>query len=141
MGATLAVLGLFLALDLARPADEQTHLGRLFEDIRTRGGGVFFDTVGRKIGTNLRVFTSTIWTYFVPPALAFMAWLLLRPKNRWEQLARRYPTVRAGLVGGLILSVLGFAVNDSGIVVPSMILSYLVPVALIAHLLLEREAA
>lgn len=139
VGATLAVLGLFLALDLARPADEQTHLGRLFEDIRTRGGDVFLDTVGRKIGTNLRVFTSTIWTYFVPPALAFMAWLLLRPKDRWAQLATRYPTLRAGLVGGLILSVLGFAVNDSGIVVPSMILSYLVPVALVAHLLLERE--
>jgi hypothetical protein len=139
-GVTLAVLGLFLAFDLARPPDERTHLGRLFEDIRTRGGGVFLDTIGRKVETNLRVFTSTIWTYFVPPALAFIAWLLLRPKNRWEQLASRYPTVRAGLIGGLILSVLGFAVNDSGIVVPAMILSYLVPVALLAHLLLEREA-
>lgn len=140
VAATVAVLGLFLAFDLARPADERTHLGRLFEDVQTRGGGVFLDTVGRKIETNLRVFTSTIWTYFVPPALAFMAWLLLRPKNRWEQLATRYPTLRAGLVGGLILSVLGFAVNDSGIVVPAMILSYLVPVALVTHLLLERES-
>ena len=140
VGATIAVVGLFLAFDLARPTDERTHLARLFEDVRTRGGSVFLDTVGRKLGANLRVFTSTIWTYFVPPALAFMAWLLLRPKNRWEQLATRYPTLRAGLVGGLILSVLGFAVNDSGIVVPAMILSYLVPVALVAHLLLEREA-
>ena len=38
-----------------------------------------------------------------------------------------------------MLCVLGFAVNDSGIVVPAMVLSYLVPVALLAHLLLERE--
>lgn len=136
----LAVLGLFLLFDLARPAEERTHLGRLFEDIRTRGASVFVDTIERKISTNLRVFTSTIYTYFVPPALAFIAWLLLRPKNRWETLARRYPTVRAGLIGGLVLSVLGFAVNDSGIVVPATILSYLVPVALVVHLLLEREA-
>lgn len=136
---TLAVVGMFLALDLARPPDERTHLARLFEDVRSRGGGAFGDTIGRKISTNLRVFTSTIWTYFVPPALAFIAWLLLRPKNRWEELARRYPTLRAGLIGGLVLCVLGFAVNDSGIVVPAMVLSYLVPVALLAHLLLERE--
>lgn len=136
---TLAVLGAFLAFDLARPADERTHLARLFEDVRDRGFGAFGDTIGRKISTNLRVFTSTIWTYFVPPALAFIAWLLLRPNNRWEELARRYPTLRAGLIGGLVLCVLGFAVNDSGIVVPAMVLSYLVPVALLAHLLLERE--
>lgn len=139
-GAALAVLGLFLLFDLARSAEERTHLGRLFEDVRTRGAGVFMDTLERKISTNLRVFTSTIYTYFVPPALAFIAWLLLRPKNRWETLARTYPTLRAGLIGGLVLCVLGFAVNDSGIVVPATILSYLVPVALMAHLLLEREA-
>ena len=136
---TVLVLAAFLAFDLARPADERTHLARLFEDVRSRGLGAFGDTIGRKISTNLRVFTSTIWTYFVPPALAFIAWLLLRPKNRWEELARRYPTLRAGLIGGLVLCVLGFAVNDSGIVVPAMVLSYLVPVALLAHLLLERE--
>jgi len=137
--ATVVVVGLFLAFDLARAPDERTHLARLFEDVRSRGLGAFSDTIGRKISTNLRVFTSTIWTYFVPPALAFIAWLLLRPKNRWEQLALRYPTLRAGLIGGLVLCVLGFAVNDSGIVVPAMVLSYLVPVALLAHLLLGRE--
>lgn len=140
LGAAVAILGLFLVVDLARTPDERTHLARLFEDIRSRGIGAFSDTIGRKVSTNLRVFTSTIWTYFVPPALAFIAWLLLRPKNRWEELAVRYPTLRAGLIGGLVLCVLGFAVNDSGIVVPAMVLSYLVPVALLTHLLLERES-
>ena len=138
--ATLAVLGAFLAFDLARSPEQQTHLGRLFQDVRARGSDAFMDTVGRKIETNLRVFTSTIWTYFVPPALAFIAWLLLRPKKRWEGLASEYPTLRAGLIGGLIVSVFGFAVNDSGIVVPAMVLSYLVPTALLIHLLLEKEA-
>lgn len=135
----VAVLGVFLAFDLSRPPDARTHLARLFEDVRARGASAFFDTIGRKISTNLRVFTSTIWTYFVPPALAFIAWLLLRPRRRWERLALEYPTLRAGLIGGLLLSVLGFALNDSGIVVPAMVLSYLVPVALLVHLLLERE--
>ncbi|HWC14373.1 MAG TPA: hypothetical protein VG929_07245 [Actinomycetota bacterium] len=138
--ATVAVLAALLLFDLARPPEQRTHLARLFEDIRSRGSDAFVGTVGRKIETNLRVFTSTIWTYFVPPALAFISWLLLRPRGRWERLAREYPTLRAGLIGGLVVSILGFAVNDSGIVVPAMVLSYLVPVALLIHMLLEREA-
>ena len=137
--ATVVIVGAFLAFDLSRPSDSRTHLARLYEDVRARGGGVFLDTIGRKIETNLRVFTGTIWTYLVPPALGLIVWLLLRPKNRWGRLATEYPTLRAGLVGGLLLSVLGFAVNDSGIVVPAVMLSYLVPVAFLAHLLLERE--
>jgi hypothetical protein len=140
VAATLVIVGAFLAFDLSRPPDARTHLARLYEDVRTRGGGVFLDTIGRKIETNVRVFTGTIWTYLVPPALGLIAWLLWRPKRRWERLATEYPTLRAGLVGGLILSLLGFAVNDSGIVVPAVMLSYLVPVAFLAHLLLEREA-
>ena len=135
--ATLVALAAFLAVDLARPPESRTHLARLFEDVRARGWGAFGDTVGRKIETNLRVFTSTIWTYLVPPALAFMAWLLLRPQRRWERLATEYPILRAGLIGGLVLSLIGFAVNDSGIVVPAVILGFLVPVAMLIHLLLE----
>ena len=137
--AMLMALGLFLALDLAQPAESRTHLGRLFEGVREDGFDVFVDTIDRKVTTNLRVFTSTIWTYLVPPALALMAWLLFRPMGRWRRLAVAYPTLRAGLVGGIILSLLGFAVNDSGIVVPAMMLSFLAPMALLIHLTLEPE--
>ncbi|MGH2755231.1 MAG: hypothetical protein ACRDLB_12485, partial [Actinomycetota bacterium] len=138
--AGLVALGLFLAVDLSRPSENRTHLGRLFEDIRARGWEVFGDTVGRKIRTNLRVFRSTIWTYLVPPALGVIAWLLLRPKGRWRRLAVTFPKVRAGLIGGLLLAVVGFAVNDSGIVVPAMVLSFLAPMSLLLHLVLERRA-
>jgi hypothetical protein len=121
------VLGLFLAADLARPEESRTHLARLYEDVRTGGGQVFVDAIVRKVRTNLRVLGSTIWTFVVPPALGLLAWLLLRP--RWSWLSETYPKVHAGLVAGLIMSVLGYAVNDSGIVIPAMMFSYLVPVA------------
>ncbi|MGH2807229.1 MAG: hypothetical protein ACRDKT_08135 [Actinomycetota bacterium] len=137
--AALVALGLFLALDLARPSEEQTHLGRFFSDVRARGVGVFLDTIERKARTNLRIFGSTIWTYLVPPALALIAYLLLRPSGRWHTLAVAYPRLRAGLIGGLLLGVLGFAVNDSGIVVPAMVLSFLVPMALLIHLSIDES--
>ena len=127
--AGVVVLGLFLAADLARPEDSRTHLARLFEDVRSGGGQVFADAITRKIRTNLRVLGSTIWTFVVPPALGLLAWLLLRP--RWKWLSETYPKVRAGLVGGLVMAVLGYAVNDSGIVIPAMMFAYLVPVAVV----------
>jgi hypothetical protein len=139
VGGTLAALALFLLLDLARAPEERTHLARLFEDIRSRGGEAFLETIQRKIRTNLRVFRSTIWTYAVPPALGVMAWLLLRPTGRWHRLAVGYPRLRAGLIGGLILAVVGYAFNDSGIVIPSMVLAYLAPMSLLIHLKLEIE--
>lgn len=138
---TVAALGAFLALDLARAPEERTHLARLFEDVRTRGWDLFVETVGRKIRTNLRVFRSTIWTYLVPPALAVMAWLLLRPRGRWHRLAVEYPKLRAGLIGGLILAIVGYAFNDSGIVIPAMVLSFLAPMSLLIHLELEDDRA
>jgi hypothetical protein len=139
--AGLIAIAVFLALDLARPPEARTHLARLWEDVSKRGGGVLVDTIERKARSNLRVFRSTIYTFFVPPALGVMAWLLRRPRGRWERLARIYPRLRAGLVGGLILGVLGFAVNDSGIVIPAVILSYLLPMALLVHLVMAEEHA
>ena len=133
----LLILGVFLVIDLSRPSEQQTHLARLAQDVSNRGGGILFDTIERKARANLRVFRSSIWTFFVPPAVAVMVWLLRRPRGRWQRLAEVYPRLRAGLLGGLALAILGFAVNDSGIVIPAVVLSFLVPMALITHLSLE----
>ena len=137
----LLMLGIFLVIDLSRPPEQQTHLARLAQDIGDRGGGVLYDTLERKARANLRVFRTSIWTLFVPPAVAVMVWLLRRPRGRWQRLAEVYPRLRAGLLGGLVLAILGFAVNDSGIVIPAMVLSFLVPMALITHLSLEGADA
>lgn len=139
-GVALVCLAVFLAVDLSRPPESQTHLARLFEDVRSRGFDPFLDTIRRKAEANLRVFKSSIWTFFVPPALGVLGWLLLRPRGRWRELAAVYPKPRAGLAGGLVLAVLAFAVNDSGIVIPAVILSFLVPMALMVHLLIESSA-
>jgi hypothetical protein len=135
----LAAVAVFIAIDLSGPPASRTHLGRLVEDVRARGLDVLTETIQRKAASNLRVFRSTIWTLFVPPGLAALAWFLARPRGRWERLAETFPKLRAGLVGGLLVAVLGFAVNDSGIVVPAVVLSFLVPMALLVHLVLEMD--
>ena len=137
--AAVLVLGLFVVVDLIGPPESRTHLGRLVEDVGDRGFAVFVETIERKASANLRVFRSTIWTFFVPPALVALLWLLARPRGRWSRLAGLYPRVRAGLLGGLLVAMLGFMVNDSGIVIPAVVLSFLVPLALIVHLMIEMK--
>ena len=139
--AGVVVLGLFLAIDLARPEESRTHLARLVENVADEGPEVLADTIERKVETQVRIFRTTIWTYLVPPALLLLAVLLRRPRGRWQQLAADFPVIRSGLVGGLVLALLGFAVNDSGIVVPAMFLSWLVPMTLVAYVSLERREA
>lgn len=132
--AAIVVVGLFLIFDLSRPPDSRTHLARLYEDVSDRGVGAFTDVIVRKARANLRLFQRTIWTYLVPVALGLLAYLVLRPKGAWSRLAGREPKLRAALIGGMLVGLFGFAVNDSGIVVTAMVLSYLVPLALIFQL-------
>ena len=130
----IAALSIFLIVDLSQPPESRTHLARLFEDVRDRGAGAFTDVIARKARANLRLFKTSIWTYLVPVALGLLAYLVLRPKGAWRRMAGREPKLRAALMGGMLLAVFGFAVNDSGIVIPAMALSYLVPLALVFHL-------
>jgi hypothetical protein len=139
VAGAVAALGIFLVIDLSGPPESRTHLGRLVEDMGDRGFEVLVDTIERKASANLRVFRSTIWTLFVPPALAALGWLLARPRGRWGKLAESFPKLRAGLMGGLLVAVLGFMVNDSGIVIPAVVLSFLVPMAMIVHLMIEMK--
>jgi hypothetical protein len=41
------------------------------------------------------------------------------------------PTLRAALYGLIVLAVLGFALNDSGIAVPAMMLSVVSPILIV----------
>ncbi|MGH2748161.1 MAG: hypothetical protein ACRDKB_09585 [Actinomycetota bacterium] len=141
VAVVVGVLGVFLALDFSRPPGERTHFARFVEDVRARGSDAVLETIGRKIRASLATFRGSIWAFFIPPALAVMAWLLTRPRDQWRLLARLYPRLREGLLGGLLLAVIGFAVNDSGISIPAVILSFLVPMALIVHLLLKDRLA
>jgi hypothetical protein len=134
--AAIAV-GAFLAFDLSRPPDRQTHLARLFEDFRGRGFAALTGAVGRKIRANAGVFTSSAASFLIPPIFGLYTWLVLRGGKTWAAVRRYEPVLQAGLVGSLLLAVLGFAVNDSGIIVVAIVLAMFAPAALL--MLVERN--
>ena len=115
-------------LDLLRPAESRTHLGRLFEQIGSDGIRPFTDAVQRKLATNLSTIPTSIWIPLVPAVLAFYAWLAFGSAFRLKEIRRRAPQLRPAFVGLLVAAALGLALNDSGIAIPAMMLGVLNPV-------------
>lgn len=116
---TLVVLGGFAAIDLSRPADERTHLGRLVESVSEQGWSSFETVVSRKLGANFSVIASSVWTAMVPIVLCFIVYLLWRAPGRVKAIRDALPESLPGLA---VVGFLGFALNDSGIAVPGVLL-------------------
>jgi hypothetical protein len=107
-------------VDMLRPADKQTHIGRLFTKLVNGDAGDFLLTIRRKLVANLDSFTNTklLW---VLPIVAVLLWVLWRaPQSRAEVLYRRVPVIRQTLLAFAVLAFLGYALNDSGISIPAL---------------------
>src|SRR5918997_1753274 len=137
--ATAAAVTAFGLLDLARPAGERAHLGRLFERVGDEGLEPLLSIMERKLLANLGVTTSSFWVAAIPIAVAFLVFLARYPARPMARLRRRVPTLRAGIVATIVAAVLGSAVNDSGAIVGGVALFVLV--ASLAWLALDELAA
>lgn len=115
----IVVLGTFATIDLSRPADKRTHLGRLVESVSDQGWASFATVVTRKLGANFSVIASSVWTAMVPIVLCFVVYLLWRAPGRIKAIRDTLPESLPGLA---VVGFLGFALNDSGIAVPGVLL-------------------
>ena len=113
--------------DLSRPANERTHVGRLFEKVGSDGIGSFFTVVGRKASLMFGTFSNTAWVLLVL-SVVIGIWLAARRSDLLARVIDRIPTLRPGLACFGLLVVLGTALNDSGVQVTGMMLATLLPV-------------
>ena len=136
--ATVAVLGAFGAIDLLRPPERRGHLGRLLaQTFGDQGTAGFLTVIERKVNANLTILVSSVWSVVIPVAIAFIAFLIWRPPRAMSSLLR-LPGVRAFLIGSLATCALAAVLNDSGIAIPGIMLTLLLPY--VAHLALELPA-
>jgi len=122
---TAGAVALAVGVDLARPAASRTHLGRLAAEVFTDGGGPLLDVIVRKGAANLRTWGSP-WVW----GLAVLAISLITAAamdRGWFRIVPRHSALRAGFMGTVAAGILGYAVNDSGVVVAALILVYLGP--------------
>lgn len=138
VGTGIAVTA-FGLLDLARPAGQRAHLGRLFERIGDEGVGPLLSIMERKLLANFGVTTSSFWVAAIPVAVAFLVFLSRYPTRPMAMVREDVPTLRAGVVATIVAAVLGSAVNDSGAIVGGVALTVLV--AALAWLALDVMSA
>ena len=121
----LAASGLIVGLvDLTRPSNQRTHIGRLFERIGHNGIGELFGVIGRKASLMIGTFSNTAWVLLV---LSVLVWLFLaaRRSDVLERMLNWIPSLRPGLICFALLVVLATALNDSGVQVMGMMLTTL----------------
>lgn len=115
--ATVGAVVVFGLIDLARPAAERAHLGRLFERIGNEGLQPLTSIVSRKFLANLEVSTSSFWVAAIPIAIGLWYFLRQWSTKPLAALHARFPTLHAALVASAVAAFLGSVVNDSGAIV------------------------
>lgn len=139
-GAALALLVVAASIDLLRPAEGRTHLGRVAHDLVDDPARVGL-TIRRKVTANLSVLRKSSFSYLVPFLAAFLAALAYRPPGLMCRLTAAHPVLRPALAGTLVAATLGFLLNDSGVAVPGVMLSILNPVLLYSLVTAPGEEA
>ncbi|MDQ1630938.1 MAG: hypothetical protein QOC80_910 [Frankiaceae bacterium] len=129
--AAVAVLVVFAALDLARDPESRTHLGRFASDLLAGRAG---ETLSRKAASNWALLTRNVATLLVVPVTAGFVVVLARTERLpglgpLARALREVPGLRAGLGATILAGALGFVVNDSGVVIPAVMMLLVVPAA------------
>ncbi|HVM02670.1 MAG TPA: hypothetical protein VM263_08365, partial [Acidimicrobiales bacterium] len=135
--AGLALVAVATGVDLLRPPASRTHLGELVGRVADEGIEPLRTTVARKVSANLRSFRS-VWAWMVPITGAYVLAVLAWARG-WERLLPPRSALRAALAGVLAAGVVGYAVNDSGVVVTALVAVYVGP--FLTLLALHRDPA
>ena len=132
----VAVFAIVAWLDWLRPAAARTHFGEFFADVLD---GDAWTVVWRKarasIGTLQR---SPYYGWLVPVAYGAIIWAVRSPGvSGVREAVARWPVLRPLIWAGLVTGAAGFALNDSGIIVPALLLTIGIPlvVSAVAHAL------
>ncbi|HEX5532154.1 MAG TPA: hypothetical protein VFX33_00265 [Actinomycetales bacterium] len=118
---TLVVVAGLSVVDWLRPPADRTHLGRFVQTVLDGGA---LPVIERKLAQNLAILTGSPLTLIIPFGAVFVGLILMRPVA-WgapalQRTYERAPTLRYGLIALLVMLGIGFAVNDSGTVVPAI---------------------
>ncbi len=124
---TAALLAVFAAIDLSRPVDAQTHLGRLIRQATGGNDGGLGLVIQRKVDANLSILVNSVWTWAIPLSLVLLIRFARRRPQALQKRLADSPSNRACLWGGITLCVLGTLVNDSGIAVTAVMFMIFLP--------------
>ena len=129
------VIGFSLYESLAS-SGAQTHLGRAWESAGTGGVAELWTIVARKAETNWRVLRATNWSILMIAILVFLGFMRWKPHGVFADTLEAYPAFAVAMTAALWGSVVGYFTEDSGIVIPALVMLYITGSLL--HVMLAR---
>ncbi len=114
----------------------QTHLGRAWESAGTGGLSELWLIVARKAETNWRVLRATNWSILMIAIMAFLGFMRWRPHGVFAETLKAYPGFAVAMTAALWGSLVGYFTEDSGIVIPALVMLYITGSLL--HIMLSR---
>ena len=107
------------AVDLLRPPDQRSHVGKFFEKAGTDFGGATL-VLRRKASENLSTLGHSLLLFALVALAVLVVYLWWVKPRSLRALSAQVSTARITAISLGIVAVLGFALNDSGITIPGM---------------------
>ena len=126
------------AIDLLGNPGQETHLGKALQSAGVGGIGALWTIFVRKADTNLRVLTRTNWTYLLVGIMGTLIYLRWKPRGEFKAMLERWPGYSAALTASLVAGTVAYFTEDSGIIIPALIILYVGVGAL--YLIMTRMA-
>lgn len=136
LGLIVLSIAAFSLYESLAGSGAQTHLGRAWQSARTGGVGELWLIVARKAETNWRVLRATNWSILMVAILAFLGFMRWRPHGVFAETLRAYPSFAVAMTASLWGSLAGYFTEDSGIVIPALVMLYITGSLL--HVMLSR---
>ncbi|HET8594893.1 MAG TPA: hypothetical protein VFM07_06575 [Intrasporangium sp.] len=141
--AAVLVVGVVSWLDWLRPPAERAHPGRFVQSIVDGGA---WPIISRKFFANIELGLA-MPVLFALVTLALIPFILIafRPgifgTATFRRLCEEAPLLRTGLIAIVVMVVIGFLTNDSGIAIPPVAAIFVVPgmIAAAAHFRIIEE--
>lgn len=121
----IAAAGFFILSD-SLGIGSSSHMGSLVSDAGQNGLGVISSTIGRKVSMNIRLMRYTIWTKVLIIIIAIIAVMLYRPAKLLKRIFESRLYLKCSWIGITGAAMAGFALNDSGIVMASTAMIYMI---------------
>lgn len=120
----VAVVGVFILIDRFGSGQE-THLAKSISSAQQGGVEQLVEIVARKAQTNLRVLTKTAWAYILVAVVAFLAFMRWRPTGDFAAALETNKSFGDGMTAILVAGLAAYFTEDSGIVLPALMVLYL----------------
>jgi hypothetical protein len=124
----ILILVAFIGADII--AGAASHMGRSVKLIESGGLQQALLIIHRKVSMNLKILRYSSWSYFVLLMLGLIVYLGFKPQSLLHNFLLENEGLSAATTGAIVAGIIGFLSNDSGILIPAIILSYFLPTIL-----------